>query len=98
VEDDSLAILDKLDWIRYEYNGQASTPKGAKGIGLVAQTLREQLPEAVRSTKTKLNDADDAETDVLAIDYHYVLVHSARAIQQLSAELKRLAALIGAPA
>jgi hypothetical protein len=98
VKTDSLAILDKLDWIRYEYNGQASTPKGARGIGLVAQALREQLPEAVRSTRTKLNETDAEETDVLAIDYHYVLVHSARAIQQLSAEVKRLGALIEKPA
>jgi hypothetical protein len=97
VKDDSLAILDKLDWIRYEYNGQAQMPQGLKGLGLVAQTLREQMPEAVRSTRTKLNDADAEETDVLAIDYHYVLVHSARAIQQLSAEVKRLGALLNAP-
>jgi hypothetical protein len=98
VKDDSLAILEKLDWIRYEYNGLASTPKGDKGIGLVAQVLREQMPEAVRSAKAKLNETDGAETDVLAIDYHHIIVHSARAIQQLSAEVKRLGALIGKPA
>lgn len=97
-KDDSLGILNKLDWIRYEYNGQASTPKGAKGIGLVAQVLREQMPEAVRSSKAKLNETDAEQIDLLAIDYHHIIVHSARAIQQLSAEVKRLAALIGKPA
>jgi hypothetical protein len=98
VKDDSLAILEKLDWIRYEYNGLADTPSGLPAIGLVAQAVVEQIPEAVRSTKGKLRETDDEETDVLAIDYHYVLVHSARAIQQLSAEVKRLAALIEKPA
>ena len=97
VKDDSLAIIGKLDWIRYEYNGMANMPRGEKAIGLVAQELQTQLPEAVRSTKTKLSEADAAETDVLAIDYHHVIVHSARAIQQLSAEVQALKALIGKP-
>ena len=97
VKDDSLAILNKLAWVRFEYNGQAGTPRGEKAIGLVAQMLQEQLPEAVRSTKTKLNETDDAAADVLAIDYHHVLVHSARAIVQLSAEVEALRALIGKP-
>ena len=97
VKDDSLAILGKLSWVRYEYNGQAGTPKGERAVGLVAQALQEQLPEAVRSTKTKLNETDAEGTDVLAIDYHHILVHSARAIQQLDAELKSLRALIGKP-
>ena len=91
VEDDSLAILAKLDWIRFEYNGLAGMPPGEKAIGLIAQELQKQLPEAVRSTKTKLNKTDTVETQVMAIDYHYIIVHSARAIQQLSAEVQALA-------
>jgi hypothetical protein len=98
VKDDSLAILEKLDWVRYEYNGKADTPPGKDAIGLVAQVLQEQLPEAVRSTRRKLTETDDAETDLLAIDYHHIIVHSARAIQQLIAEVKRLGALIEKPA
>jgi Chaperone of endosialidase len=94
VEDDSLAILRNLDWVRYEYNGQASTPKGLKAIGLVAQDLAEHLPEAVRSTRTRLIETDADEADVLAIDYHYILVHSARAIQQLEAEIQSLRAML----
>ena len=39
VKDDSLAILNKLDWVRYEYNGKAKTPQGLKGIGVIAQEL-----------------------------------------------------------
>jgi hypothetical protein len=94
VEDDSLAILRNLDWVRYEYNGQANTPKGLKAIGLAAQAIEEQLPEAVRRTRSKLIETDDEETDVLAIDYHHILVHSARAIRQLEAEVKSLRALL----
>ena len=48
------------------------------------------MPEAVRSTKMKLKETDSEETEVLAIDYHHILVHSARAIQQLSAEVESL--------
>ena len=97
VKDDSLAILDRLDWIRFEYNGLANMPRGEKAIGLVAQELLLQLPEAVSSTKTKLKETDTEETEVMAIDYHYIIVHSARAIQQLSAEVQALKALIVKP-
>ena len=97
VKDDSLAVLGKLDWVRYQYNGQAKTPRGLQAIGLIAQVLREQLPEAVRSIKSKLKETDEDETDVLTIDYHHVIVHSARAIQQLDAEVKALKALIAKP-
>ena len=97
VKDDSLAILEKLDWIRFEYNGLANMPLGERAIGLIAQELQVQLPEAVRSTKTKLKETDTEETDVMAIDYHHIIVHSARAIQQLNAEVQALRALIGKP-
>jgi hypothetical protein len=94
VMDDSLAILGALHWVRYEYNGQADTPRGLKAIGLSAQELSRHMPEAVRSVKTKLNENDAEESDVFGIDYHHILVHSARAIQLLDAEVKRLKALL----
>ena len=72
-------------------------PPGEKAIGLIAQELQKQLPEAVRSTKTKLKETDAEETDVMAIDYHHIIAHSARAIQQLNAELQSLKALIVKP-
>ena len=97
LKDDSLSILNKLEWIRFEYNGLANMPRGEKAIGLAAQELLLQLPEAVCSTKTKLNETDAEETDVMAIDYHHIIVHSARAIQQLNAEVQALRALIGKP-
>jgi hypothetical protein len=90
VSDDSLAILDSLDWIRFEYNGSAQMPKGLKSIGLNAQALRALLPEAVRDFKDKLAEDDAEESELLGIDYHHILVHTARAIQQLSAEIKAL--------
>jgi hypothetical protein len=90
VTDDSLRILESLDWIRFEYNGSAQMPKGLKTIGLSAQKLQEHLPEAVRGVKGKLTESDPEETELLGIDYHHILVHTARAIQQLSAEIKAL--------
>jgi hypothetical protein len=90
VSDNSLAILDGLKWIRYEYNGRANTPAGLKAIGLEADGLRALLPEAVRTFQAKLTESDAEETDLLAIDYHHVLVHTARAVQQLAAEIREL--------
>jgi hypothetical protein len=97
VMDDSLAILAALNWARYEYNGRGNTPQGLKAIGLSAQEVRAHLPEAVRSVNAKLDESDDEESELLAIDYHHILVHSARAIQQLDAEVKSLKARVGKP-
>jgi hypothetical protein len=94
VTDDSLAILGALNWVRYEYNGQGNTPRGLKAVGLSAQELSTHLPEAVRSVKARLSESNAEESDVLSIDYHHILVHSARAIQQLAAEVKSLKAIL----
>jgi hypothetical protein len=65
VEDDSLAIIEALEWIRFQYNGLAGMPKDEKCIGLSAQKLRAVLPEAVGSTRMALfpheNGAPDRE-------------------------------------
>jgi Chaperone of endosialidase len=87
--EDPLALLNALSWVRYEYNGLGGTPEGAAGLGLVAQDVRAHLPEAVRSHRAKLNGTDAEETDILGLDYHTIIVHTARAIQQLDARLKK---------
>jgi hypothetical protein len=92
--DDSLAIIDRLNWIRFEYNGLGSSPEGMKSIGLSAQELRELIPEAVGSVKTKLRPDDSEDTELLDIQYHYVSVHAARAIKQLSDRVKKLEAAL----
>jgi len=81
VTDDSLAMLERLRWVRFEYNGQGQTPKDQKAIGLSAQDARRHMPEAVRGSE---------ETELLAIDYHHIIVHTARAVQQLAKELREL--------
>ena len=90
VADDSLALLEHLRWVRFEYNGLGNTPKKQKAIGLSAQETREHLPEAVRGTKGKLAADDAEETELLAIDYHHIFVHTSRAVQQLAKELREL--------
>lgn len=100
---DSLAMIDALNWIRYEYSGLYQMPEGLRGIGLLAQELREVMPEAVGTIlMKKLAEPSDfatglpripddqEETEILDISYHHVLVHAARAIQQLSARVREL--------
>jgi hypothetical protein len=87
--DDAVSILNKLRWIRYEYNGLAGTPDGDRGMGLVAQEMRAHLPEAVRTVKAKLEDTDEQPTDLYGLDFHAISVMTALAIQQLDARLKK---------
>jgi hypothetical protein len=87
--EDSTAILAMLRWVRYQYNGLGGMPRGAAGIGLVAQEVQPHIPEAVRSAKGKLDPTDTEDTEILNLDYHAILVHCARAIAEIDERLKK---------
>ncbi len=89
VEDDSVALLRALQWIRYQYNGKGQTPKGHKSIGMDAKELQKIMPDAVRVTRGKMEMGDLKDSDLYAIDYHAVFVHAARAIQLLDERLRK---------
>lgn len=90
VTDDSVATLSRLRWISAEYNGLAGIPAGTPLIGLVAQEAQAVMPNAVRSVNAKLKHTDEETTALLGVDYHHVLVHSARAIAQLARRVSAL--------
>jgi hypothetical protein len=94
MQDDSLALLRQLRWIRFRYNGLANTPTDTKCMGLEAQAVQAVIPEAVGSVRAKLRDEDAEATDLLHLNYHAIYTHMARAIQQLDERLQQLAALV----
>jgi hypothetical protein len=92
MEEDSLALLRQLRWIRFQYNGLANLPFGMDCMGLEAQAVQAVIPEAVGSVRAKLRDEDAEETDLLHLNYHAIYTHMARAIQQLDRKVRDLEA------
>jgi hypothetical protein len=76
---DGLAVLQKIKPITYEYNGLAGTPKGAAGIGILADQLAAVIPYAVRPYKARLHPTDTEDTTLYDFNSHaltFVLINS----------------------
>lgn len=87
-----LPVINRLRPVESEYNGALGMHKGTRQVSLIAQEVQAVLPHTVGSHRGKLRDTDDEETDILDFNVHEVLFHMMLAIQQLSAQLKELAA------
>ncbi len=46
---DGLDVIKQINTISYELNGQAGTPKGAKGIGVIAQQVKDIIPYTIKT-------------------------------------------------
>jgi hypothetical protein len=83
-------VIRKLDPIVAEYNGKAGTPEGARVVSFDAHKLREIVPPAVSSARSKLNPDDAEDTDLLGINTHEIFFHMLRAIQYLDRQVEEL--------
>jgi hypothetical protein len=87
---DGLAVIEKLEPIRFAYNGDGGMPEGLEGIGFGAQQVKPHMPYAVGSHKGKLKATDAQETDILDYNNHALTMVLVNAVQELA---KRLSAL-----
>jgi hypothetical protein len=92
--DSDINIVRKLAPIVAQYNGRGGTPEGARVVSFDAEKLRELIPQAVSSTRGKL-DADGEETDILGINTHEIFFHLLRAVQNIDRRLMDLEASRG---
>jgi hypothetical protein len=78
----------------WEYNGKGGTIAGTKGLGVVADEIKEILPDTVDNYKAKLN-ADDAEdSDIKKFDATEITWLMLKSIQELKATVDEQAARI----
>jgi hypothetical protein len=89
VRDDSLALISRLNWVRYESNGLLGIEPGQKAMGLLAQEVAPLMPDAITVTP-----GNEEMTDVLAMKYDVVFAHATRAVITLAEQIKRLEARI----
>jgi hypothetical protein len=86
-----LEVITQLNPVTYDYNGKAGFNSEIKNnIGLIAQDIKDILPESINTYKTKLNPEDTEDTELYNFNSHaltYVMINS---IKQLLEEVNAL--------
>lgn len=80
---DGLAALLQLRPVRFTYNGAAGTPKGGRGVGLIAQEVARVIPRWIRRSRGKLRPHDLRETELLSVnsgDFDLMVINALREI------------------
>jgi len=81
---DGLEIIQQINPVSYELNGLAGTPLGAKGIGVIAQDIKDVAPYTTSTFKTKLNPTDIEETELYNFNGSALSFVMINAIKELS--------------
>ena len=87
-----LDIINQINPVTYDYNGKAGFEKTKGNIGIIAQDVKDILPESISTYFKKLNEEDISETELYNFNSHaltYVLIN---AIKELKAEIDLLKA------
>jgi len=92
-----LDLIRKVKLISYEYNGKANTPKGEKGIGVIAQDFQKVFPNSVKPFTVKNDSLNSSET-FLGVDFHELFVANVGAVKQLDNIVSSLDSVVKAQA
>jgi hypothetical protein len=80
----------------WEYNGKGGTVKGTKGLGVIADEIKEVLPNTVDNYRAKLNEDDAEESDIKKFDATEITWLMLKSIKELKATVDAQAARIAA--
>ena len=78
----------------WEYNGKGGTVQGTKGLGVIADEIKELLPDTVDNYKAKLNDDDAEDSEIKKFDATEITWLMLKSIQELKAIVDAQAARI----
>jgi hypothetical protein len=86
--------LDKLLQIEpkvFDYNGKAGFDTKAKNnIGVIAQEIKDIMPETVKKYNAKLNEEDEEDTELYNFDSHALTFALINSVKELNAKIKNL--------
>lgn len=85
-----LDVLRQVVLHTWEYNGLGDTPSGETASGVIAQNLRQSLPEAVVSTRLRKGVGDSDQAEYLGVNYHLLFLSALNAIKELDERLTAL--------
>lgn len=86
--------LDKILQIEpklFDYNGKAGFVKNKDNIGIIAQDIKDIMPETINTYNAKLNEDDEEDTELYNFDGHaitFALINSVKELQQQITVLK----------
>jgi len=89
---DGLDVLKKIHPVSYQLNGLAGTPKGQKGISIIAQEMLPVAPYTIETYKAKLHPEDAEMTELYRFEASaltFVLINS---VKELDARVKAVEA------
>jgi len=84
---DGLSVIKQINPVNYELNGLAGTPLGAKGVGVIAQDIKDVAPYTVSTFKTKLNPTDTQDTELYSFnssDLTFVMINAIKELASSS--------------
>jgi len=85
-----LEVINRLRPIEAEWNGLGGNQKGKRIVSLVAQELKEVLPDTIVPYKAQLKGPDDELTDLLSFESLEILMHLILGLQQVDRRLAKL--------
>jgi hypothetical protein len=83
---DGLSVIEKINPVWFNYNGNGGISSQERYVGVIAQDMQQIAPYTVRTVKMKLNETDDATTDILSFDasaMFFILVNAIQEQQQI---------------
>ncbi|MBI4946600.1 MAG: tail fiber domain-containing protein [Bacteroidetes bacterium] len=91
---DGLEILEKINPVKFKYNGLAGYPDdGKEYVGIIAQDIQNIAPYMLSIVKKKLKSDDISETDLLMYDSSamtYILINAVKEQQKEIEGLKKI--------
>lgn len=82
--ENSLSILQEVDFVEFEYNGLGRTSTGNKYYGVLAQQVQEVLPSTITVSKRKLNTTDRTNSELLMFNANDLIFTGLNAVKELA--------------
>lgn len=87
---DGLNVIMEMHPVSYELNGLARTPKGQRGIGVIAQEQIKVMPYTIEAYMAKLHPDDAHDTELYRYDGSAVTFALVNAVKELAVRVQRL--------
>jgi len=74
----------------FEFNGKAGTQVGQSQVGIIAQEIKDVLPESINTFNKKLEETDETETELYDFNQDPLVYTLLNAVKELSAKIDTL--------
>lgn len=74
----------------FDYNGKAGFDKTTGNIGIIAQEVKDIMPETISTYEAKLNEEDTEEIELFNFDAHPIQFALINAVKELNEKIKSL--------